>query len=114
MTDDENTKKLEGLLAYFRSHKLWQDYEVTKRYVFDQRATRFDFVRGADHFMLDVSDSLITDEDFPRIQKRLNDSNWSSILTSYAAPGFVTFSREGFSFSQKSSITEKQPKSFSV
>ena len=90
--------KLEHLRRYFQKER--PEFEVTKRYAFDQRATRYDFIHGADHFMFDIPDDLVADCEVPEIVIKLVDSNWWTVLQSCPAPSVVTFSSQGYTFSE--------------
>ena len=96
--DERGESRLLSLLSFFQHQK--PDYEVSKRYVFDQMATRFDFVKGRVHFMLDIPKDLVADYDDAAIVRRLIEADWWTVLQSYPAPGVVTFSKRGFSFSK--------------
>jgi predicted nucleic-acid-binding Zn-ribbon protein len=92
----ENQAKLTELLTYFKAQK--PEYEVTKRHAFDERATRFAFVKGKNHFMLDLSNNLIADRSMAEVKKQLEKSGWWAALQSHPAPDIVTFSSKGLSF----------------
>jgi hypothetical protein len=55
--------------------------------------------RGAEHFLFDISDTVIADYALAAILRKLEENNWTRVLRSTPAPGVVTFSREGYSFS---------------
>jgi hypothetical protein len=86
--------KLAELLAYFQGQQ--PEYKVTSRWApIDKGATRFDFVKGKTHFMLDLTDNLVDDLSASEIEKRLDNAKWWAVLQSHPAPAIVTLSSMG-------------------
>lgn len=92
-TKDE---KLAELLAYFQEQR--PEYKVTSRWApIDKGATRFDFVKGKTHFILDLTDNLVDDFSASEVKKRLENAKWWAVLQSDPAPAIATLSSKGFS-----------------
>ena len=78
-------EKLIELLAYFQAQQ--PEYAVTKRLPpLEAQATRFDFVKGKTHFMLDLTNNLIDDFNAAEVKKRLEKGRWWAVLQSHPAP----------------------------
>ena len=84
LLDLEKQAKLTELLTYFQTQQ--PEYVVTKRLAFDERATRFDFVKGKTHLMLDLPNNLIDDFNVAEVIKLLEEGKWWAELQSHPAP----------------------------
>jgi hypothetical protein len=80
MVSTARAQKNEELLVYFKSQR--RDYVVSNRNAFDDDATRYDFVNGATHFMLDVPYEMSDDHSTPELIARLERTEWWAELQS--------------------------------